>query len=103
MGTEMPRNSTRGADAAANNDQPGTRTDAIGQALAEVIERERRNLQRASAVLASLIVAVMYEDELIAADDVADVAREVIDKVTDALGLVRLEKAAQKDKAGQPP
>lgn len=103
MGTKTPRNSTRGAGAAANNDLTGTRTDAIGQALANVIERERRNLQRASAVLTSLTVAVMYEEEQIAADDVAYVAREVIDKVTDALDLVHLEKAAQKDKAGQPP
>jgi hypothetical protein len=41
--------------------------DGIGRAVEEVIERERRNLQRASAVLASLTVAVMYEEEQIAA------------------------------------
>jgi hypothetical protein len=77
--------------------------DVVGQAVFEVIERERRNLQRASAVLASLTIAAMYEEEEIAAGDVAYVARQLIDQATEALDIVELERAAQRQQPRQPP
>lgn len=103
MGTKRRGDSTRGDQDASNTELLQTRKDGIGRAVEEVIERERRNLQRASAVLASLTVAVMYEEDQIAADDVAYVAREVVDRAVDALDLVELAKAAEKDRAEQPP
>ena len=96
MGTKKRGNSTRDDEDVANNSLAETVRDGIGQAVAEVIERERRNLQRASAVLASLTVAVMYEEDQIAADDVAYVAREVIDAAVEALDLVELAKAIER-------
>jgi hypothetical protein len=69
----------------------------------DVIERERRNLQRASAVLAALSVAVELEEQGIDAGDVADVARQLLDGVTDALDLVQLRKTATNLQLRQPP
>jgi hypothetical protein len=48
--------------------------DAVEQAVADVIERERRNLRRASAVLASLTVSMEYLKDQVDAGDLADVA-----------------------------
>jgi hypothetical protein len=61
----------------------------------DVIERERRNLQRASGVLAALSVAVGRDERDIDAGDVADVARQLIDQVLDSLDRVELERAAK--------
>lgn len=102
MGTKKRGNSTRDQEDAANNSPPETRKDATRQAVAEVIERERKNLQRASAVLASLSVAVMYEEDEIAADDVAYVARQVIDAAVEALDLVELQRAVERHQADPP-
>jgi len=77
--------------------------DAGEQAVFEVIERERRNLQRASAVLASLSVAVGRDERDIDAGDVADVARQLVDGVTDALDRAELRSAAKKRQQPQPP
>jgi hypothetical protein len=44
----------------------------------------------------------MYEEDEIAADEVAYVARQLIDGVTDALDLVELRKAADKNQEEQP-
>jgi hypothetical protein len=68
-----------------------------------VIERERRNLQRASAVLASLTVSLEYLKDQIDAGDIADVARELIDGATEALDRVELERAARKAELAEPP
>ena len=103
MGTKRTRNSKRQGEGASNNRRPRMQKDACDQAVFEVIERERRNLQRASAVLASLRVACMYEDEEIAAGDVAYVARQLIDGATEALDRVELERAAKRPQPPQPP
>ena len=103
MGTKRTRNSKRQGEGASNNRRLGMKKDVVGPALFEVIERERRNLQRASAVLASLTVAVMYEEEEMAAGDVAYVARGLIDQATDALDVVELERAAKRQQPKQPP
>jgi len=58
MGTKRTRNSKRQGQGASNNRRPRMKKDAGEQAVFEVIERERRNLQRASAVLASLTVSL---------------------------------------------
>jgi len=68
-----------------------------------VIERERRNLQRASAVLASLTVSLEHVKDQIDAGDIADVARELIDGATEALDRVELERAARKAELAEPP
>jgi len=77
--------------------------DAVGRSILDVIERERRNLQRASAVLASLTVSLEYLKDQIDAGDIADVARELIDGATEALDRVELERAARKAELAEPP
>jgi len=77
--------------------------DAFGRSVLDVIERERRNLQRASAVLASLTVSLEYLKDQIDAGDIADVARELIDGATEALDRVELERAARKAELAEPP
>jgi hypothetical protein len=103
MGTKRTRNSKRDGQRASNNRRPRTTKDAREQAMFEVIERERRNLQRASAVLASLSVASGRDERDIDAGDVADVAKHVIDAVTDALDRLELGRAAQRARQPQPP
>jgi len=77
--------------------------DVREQAVFEVIEHERRNLRRASAVLASLTVSLEYLKDQIDAGDLADVARELIDGATEALDRVELERAARKAELAEPP
>lgn len=72
-------------------------------AVIDVIERERTNLRRASAVLASLSVSLEFLKDQIDAGDIADVARELIDGATEALDRVELERAANRQQAQQPP
>ena len=103
MGTKRRRESKRREEGASNNRRPGMKKDAVEQALADVIERERRNLQRASAVLASLTVSLEYLKDQIDAGDIADVARELIDGATEALDRVELERAARKARLTEPP
>ena len=79
MGTKRRRNSKRHGAGGANDGRRGTKTDVLERAVLGVIERERRNLQRASAVLAALSVAVGRDERDIDAGDVADVARHLID------------------------
>ena len=59
MGTKRRRNSKRQEEGAANNERARTRKDVFERTVLDVIERERRTLQRASAVLASLRVACL--------------------------------------------
>jgi hypothetical protein len=77
--------------------------DAFGRSILDVIERERRNLQKASAVLASLSVAFGRDERDIDAGDVADVARQLVDGVTDALDRLELRSAAKRAQEPQPP
>ncbi len=60
------------------------------------IERERRNLQRACALLDCLRIAVMYdEEEGIDAGDVAYVVRGLVSSAVNALDRVELRRAAR--------
>ena len=103
MGTKRRGNSKCQEAGASNNRRPRMTKDVFGRTVLDVIERERRNLQRASAVLASLSVAVGRDERDIDAGDVADVAKELIDGVTDALDSVQLRTAAIKHRPQQPP
>lgn len=103
MGTKRRRNSKRQEEGASNNRRPRMKKDAGEQAVFEVIERERRNLQRASAVLASLSAAAGRDERDIDAGDVADVARQLVDGVTDALDRTELRSAAKRAQQPQPP
>lgn len=61
-----------------------------------IIERERRNLQRAYALLDCLRVAVMYDEEQeIDAGDVAYVVRGLVSDGVNALDCVELRRAAR--------
>ena len=103
MGTKRRRNSKRQEEGASNNRPSRTKKDVVERTVLDVIERERRNLQRASAVLASLTVSLEYLKDQIDAGDIADVARELIDGATEALDRVELERAARKAELAEPP
>ena len=103
MGTKRRRNSKRQEEGASNNRRPRMKKDAGEQAVFEVIERERRNLQRASAVLASLVVSLEYLKDQIDAGDIADVARELIDGAMEALDRVELGRVRSLHRAQQSP
>jgi hypothetical protein len=68
----------------------------------DVIERERGNLRRASAVLASLSVSLEYLKDQIDAGDIADVARELVDGAMDALDRVELARATSLERSHAP-
>ena len=103
MGTRRRRNSKRQEEGASNNRRSRTKKDVVERTVLDVIERERRNLQRASAVLASLTVSLEYLKDQIDAGDIADVARELIDGATEALDRVELERVARKAELAEPP
>ena len=103
MGTKRRRESKRQEEGASNNRRPRTKKDVVERAFLDVIERERRNLQRASAVLASLTVSLEYLKDQIDAGDIADVARELIDGATEALDRVELGRAIKRGEQQQPP
>ena len=103
MGAKRRRNSKRQEEGASNNRRSRTKKDVVERTVLDVIERERRNLQRASAVLASLTVSLEQLKDQIDAGDIADVARELIDGATEALDRVELERAARKAELAEPP
>jgi len=103
MGTKRRRNSKRQQEGASNNRRSRTKKDVVERTVLDVIERERRNLQRASAVLASLTVSLEQLKDQIDAGEIADVARELIDGATEALDRVELERAARKTELAEPP
>ena len=103
MGTKRRRNSKRQEEGASNNRRPRMRMDVCEQDVVDVIERERRNLRRASAVLASLTVSLEYLKDQIDAGDIADVARELVDGVMEALDRVELGRARNLDRTQQSP
>lgn len=97
MGTKRRRDSRRREEGGGNKRRQRTKRDVPGLDVADVIdviEHQRRNLRRASAVLASLSVSLEYLKDQIDAGDIADVARELIDGVTEALDRVELGKLA---------
>jgi hypothetical protein len=62
----------------------------------EIIERERRNLQRACALLDCLRIAAMYDNEKdIDPGDVAYVVRGLVSSAMNALDRVELRRAAR--------
>lgn len=64
--------------------------------MSEIIERERRNLQRACALLDCLRVAVMYDYEKeIDPGDVAYVVRGLVRETVNALDRVELRRVAR--------
>jgi hypothetical protein len=101
MGAKRRRESKRREEGASNTRRPRMKKDVLGLDVMDVIERERGNLRRASAVLASLSVSVEYLKDQIDAGDIADVARELIDGTTEALDRVELGKLATR--AHRPP
>jgi hypothetical protein len=101
MGTKRRKDSRRREEGGGKNGRRRTQKDVFGLDLIEMIERERRNLRRASAVLASLSVSLEYLKDQVDAGDIADVARELIDGVTEALDRVELGKVATR--AHRPP
>ena len=103
MGTKRRRNSKRQEEGASKNRRPRMKKDAFERTVLDVVERERRNLQKASAVLASLTVSLEYLKDQIDAGDIADVARELIDGATEALDRVELGRARKRPQAERPP
>ena len=97
MGTKRRRESKRREEGGGNSGRRGMKKDVPGLDVVDVIdviERERGNLRRASAVLASLTVSLEYLQDQIDAGDIADVARQLIDGATEALDRVELGKRA---------
>ena len=106
MGTKRRRKFKRREEGGGKSGRRRTNKDVRGLdviGVIDVIERERRNLRRASAVLASLSVSLEYLKDQIDAGDIADVARQLIDGVTEALDRVQLGRAARKRGSQQPP
>lgn len=102
MGTKRRRESKRREEGGSNSGRRRTKKDVVGLDVVDVIdviERERSNLRRASAVLASLSVSLEYLKDQIDAGDIADVARELIDGAMDALDRVELGRAAKPQSA----
>lgn len=103
MGTKRRGKFKGREEGGGNSGRRQTTKDVPGLNVIDLIERERRNLRRASAVLASLSVSLEYLKDQIDAGDIADVARELIDGATEALDRVELERAANRQQAQQPP
>ena len=96
MGTKRRRESKRREEGGSNSGRRRTKKDVPGLDVVDVIdviERERRNLRRASAVVTPRTVSLEYMKDQIDAGDIADVARELIDGVTEGLDRVELGRA----------
>ena len=106
MGARHGRDSTQSERRTRSDGRRGTRKDdgeLLSVGAAEIIERERRSLQRACALLDCLRIAVMYdEEEEIDAGDVAYVVRGLVSDSVNALDRVELRKAARQQRAEPP-
>ena len=106
MGARHGRDSTHSQKRARDGRRRGTVKDDSGplsDGAAEIIEGERRNLQRACALLDCLQIAALYDDEKeIEAGDVAYVARGLVSSAMDALDRVELRRASRHP-SPQPP
>lgn len=69
---------------------------AIPEEISEVIELERRRLQKASSVLASLAFSVNHDADDVDPGDVASVVRDLVDQAVAALDSVELEKSLRR-------
>jgi hypothetical protein len=103
MGTKRRRESKRREEGGGKSGRRQTRKDVLGLNVIDVIERERGNLRRASAVLASLTVSLEYLKDQIDAGDIADVARELIDGAIEALDRAELGRTAKRQQPQRPP
>jgi hypothetical protein len=98
MGTKRRRESKRREEGGGNSGRRRMKKDVVGLDMVDVIdviERERGNLRRASAVLASLTFSLECLKDQIDAGDIADVARELVDGAMEALDRVELRRAAR--------
>lgn len=114
MGSRRSRDSTRASHArsalpaadASLSDLGSPHSDKSRQSPArfefpvdiqDAINRERRRLQQASAVLSCLKIAALYQawHEEIDPGDVAEIVQTLIDKAIDRLDLVELARSAQ--------
>lgn len=99
MDARHGRDSTHSRRRTRSGGRRGTRKDdggTLSDRVAETIERERRNLQRACALLDCLRVAAMYDDEeKIDSGDVAYVVRGLVSSAVNALDRVELRRAAR--------
>lgn len=99
MGARHGRDSTHSPRRARSSGRRGTRKDdgaLLSDEAAEIIERERRNLQRACALLDCLRVASMYDHkEEIEPGDVAHVVSGLVGSAVNALDCVELRRAAR--------
>jgi hypothetical protein len=105
MGARHGRDSTHAKRRARSRERRRTRKDGaarLSDAAAEMIERERRNLQRACALLDCLRIAAMYGNEReIEPGDVAYVVKGLLNEALSALDCVRLHKSVRAP--SQPP
>jgi hypothetical protein len=99
MGARHGRDSTHASSKARSGGRRPTRKDdgePLSDGAREIIERERRNLQRACALLDCLRLAAMYDyEEETEPGDVAYVVRGLVSSAVDALDCVELRRAAR--------
>jgi hypothetical protein len=96
MGARPEQDSTQSRERASSGGRGETTKDDGEQSVSEIIERERRNLQRACALLDCLRIAAMYDyEEEIDPGDVAYVVRGLVSTAVNALDRVELRKAAR--------
>jgi hypothetical protein len=114
MGSRRSRDSTRASPARsallaslgspyeANSQQGDKRQPVAASAdlpvgMQDQIERERRRLRQASAVLSCLKIAALYQEwhEEIDPGDVAEIVQDLVDKALAGLDLVELARRAK--------
>jgi hypothetical protein len=99
MGARHGRDSTHSSSKARSGGRRPTAKDdgePLSDGTTQIIERERRNLQRACALLDCLQIAVMYDDEeVIDAGDVAYVVRGLVSETVNAFDRVELRRATR--------
>jgi hypothetical protein len=103
MGARPEQDSTQSQKRASSGGRGETTKDDGEQSVSEIIERERRNLQRACALLDCLRIAVMYDyQQEIDPGDVAYVVRGLVSDSVNALDCVELRRAARQQPSEPP-
>jgi hypothetical protein len=96
MGARPEQDFTQSRKRPSSSGRGETTKDDGEQSVSEIIERERRSLQCACALLDCLRIAAMYDDEeVIDAGDVAYVVRRLVSSAVNALDRVELRRAAR--------